>query len=265
MIDRHNEMPMMPRGGSSTQGKQFCSPRNLKQAHLWGEKNSSAATNIKPTMENRPCRKFQITLRSLVELMTNRYTEWDGAEQTNNRWSSKYTFIHQLRVVSRVLYSKQVERACVLDSHVVVWAERVYWRRVCECLRRCVTLKTSIHPRISEEGEGQTQLSEIIWNESDSKSVKAVYVSRLKLVRRRPTHSPVIQWNGSMFLRRRSTTLITDRSSKTRRDEPSCPRAERSRWLAETFLRATDCKHQDSVLNVRRLVYAKKTLSIHSH
>lgn len=158
--------------------------------------------------------------------MTNRYTEWDGAEQTNNRWSSKYTFIHQLRVVSRGLYYKQVERACVLDSHVDVWTERVYWRRVCvcECLRRRVTLKTSIHPRISEEGEGQTQVSEIIWIDSDSKSVEAVSISRLNT-----NNSETVRcfW-ASLWMRgrRRSTTLITDRSSQTSRAEPSTSRAE---------------------------------------
>ena len=43
------------------------------------------ATNIKPMSEKHPSRKFQITLRSLAKLMTNRYTECCGAAQTNTR------------------------------------------------------------------------------------------------------------------------------------------------------------------------------------
>ena len=251
MIDRHNETPMMPRGRCCTRGKQFWSPRNRKQAHLRGEIFHLQPPTLNPRRENHPCRKFQITLSSLAELMTNRYTEWDGAEQTNNRRGSKYTFIHQLRVVSRVLYSKQVER--VLDSHVDV---SLLEARTGVCLRRCVTLKTWIYPRISEEGEGQTWVSDIIWIESDSKT--AVSISRVKLVRRRPTHSPVIQWNDSMFLSitendfLASPPAIDDPKSlisRARPDESSCPRAERNRWLAETFLQATDRKHQDSALN----------------
>lgn len=77
---------------------------------------SFGASNIKPISGKHPCRKYQITLRRLVEITTNSYTERDAAQRTNTRQCADLKIhIHNVVLSIHTIPYIVTDKAHILD------------------------------------------------------------------------------------------------------------------------------------------------------